>query len=81
MDWVAIDHVFPIIWGHPGFQTMADARRYIDKGLPTDRDLRVYRSLLQDQDFKRIYFDPTRFQAIFRRVRPRLAATSVAGLD
>ena len=35
--------------------------------------MRVYRSLVQNQDFKLVYFLPRFFQAVFQRVRPVLA--------
>ena len=81
VDWVAIDRGFSIVWGHPAFQSMNLARRFIDRGPLTEVDQRVYRSLHQNLDFKQVYFFPSRFQAIFRRVRPRVAATSIAGLE
>jgi hypothetical protein len=74
VDWVVVDRAFSIVWGHPGFQSMSQARRYIDRGPLTDADQRVYRSLVKNPDFERVYFYPSRFQAVFRRIRPRVAA-------
>src|SRR5262249_27330097 len=68
VDWVAIDRAVSVVWGHPDFQSMAVARRYIDHGPPTADDRRVYDSLISNPDFERVYFMESRFQAVFRRV-------------
>lgn len=70
VDWVAVDRGFSIVWGHPDFQRMSEARRYIDRGPLTGDDRRVYQSLVKNPEFKRVYFYPSRFQAVFERVRP-----------
>ncbi len=79
VEWVAIDHAFPIIWGNKNFQSMSQAARYIDRGELSPRDLRVYRSLLGNRDFERVYFMPGRFQAVFRRIRPSAAHNATGG--
>jgi hypothetical protein len=71
VDWVAIDRAVSIVWGHPDFQSMAVARRYIDQGSLTERDRRVYDSLITNPDFERVYFLESRFQAVFRRIGAR----------
>jgi hypothetical protein len=76
VDWVAVDRAFSIIWGHPDFQRMSLARRYIDRGPLTDDDQRVYRSLVTNPEFRRVYFYPSRFQAVFQRIRPGRVATA-----
>lgn len=70
IQWVAVDRAFPIVWGHPGFTDMSLASRYIDRGAVADHEVRVYRSLMKNPDFERVYFYADRFQAVFRRVRP-----------
>jgi hypothetical protein len=74
VDWVAIDRALSIIWGHPDFQSMRVARRYIDKGPLTASDQRVYDSMLANPDFQLAYFYQPRFQAVFRRIHPHQAA-------
>jgi hypothetical protein len=69
VEWVAVDHAFAIIWGHPQFQSMSLASRYIDQGRVPERDMRVFRSLASRSDFRLVYFLPARFQAVFQRVR------------
>ena len=76
VQWVAIDHAFSKVWGHPGFTDMSQASRFIDRGAVRESELRVYRSLLQNPDFKLVYFFPKRFQAVFQRVRPVPAPTN-----
>ena len=74
VDWVAIDRALSIIWGHPDFQSMRLARRYIDQGPLTASDQRVYNSLIANPDFQLAYFYKPRFQAVFRRIHPHQAA-------
>jgi hypothetical protein len=78
VDWVAVDRGFSIVWGHPDFQRMSQTRRYIDHGPLTVDDRRVYESLLKNPEFKRVYFYPTRLQAVFQRVRPSRVIASGA---
>jgi hypothetical protein len=70
VQWVAVDRAFSKVWGHPDFQDMSQASRYIDRGTLPEREMRVYRSLMQNPDFKLVYFLPQFFQAVFQRVRP-----------
>jgi hypothetical protein len=70
VQWVAVDRAFSTIWGHPDFRDMSQASRYIDRGSLPERELRVYRSLVENPDFKLVYFLPRFFQAVFQRVRP-----------
>ena len=70
VQWVAVDRAFYKIWGHPDFQDMSQALRYIDRGVLPERELRVYRSLVGNPDFELVYFLPPFFQAVFRRVHP-----------
>ena len=70
VQWVAVDRAFSKIWGHPDFQDMSLASRYLDQGPLPERETRVYRSLAQNPDFKLVYFLPQFFQAVFQRVRP-----------
>jgi hypothetical protein len=53
--------------GHPDFQRSPDAIGRLRVRLD---DRRVYESLLKNPEFKRVYFYPTRLQAVFQRVRP-----------
>jgi hypothetical protein len=70
VDWVAVDYAFSTIWGHPEFQSMALADHYINQGKPSAKEMRVFRSVARNPDFKLVYFLTTRFQAVFQRVRP-----------
>ena len=70
VDWVAVDYAFSIIWGHSDFQSMNLAEHYIDRGRLSEREMRVFRSVSRNADFKLVYYLPTRFQAVFQRVRP-----------
>jgi hypothetical protein len=70
VDWVVVDYAFQTIWGHPDFRSMALAELYIDGGRPSEKETRVFRSVSKNPDFKLVYFNPTRFQAVFQRVRP-----------
>lgn len=73
VQWVGVDRAFSIVWGHPDFRSMALASVYIDRGPLTAADRRVYDSLAGNPDFKRVYFFPIRFQAVFQRIRPSVA--------
>jgi hypothetical protein len=73
VEWVAIDHAFPIIWGNANFQSMSQASRYLGRGQLTEKDLRVYRSLVRNRQFELVYFVPNLFQAVFHRIRPTSA--------
>jgi hypothetical protein len=73
IDWVVVDYAFPIVWGHPQFQSMAVADRYLSTGTPSARELRVFRSLSANPDFKLVYVFLARMQAVFQRVRPASA--------
>jgi len=70
VDWVVVDHAFSIIWGHPEFDSLALADRYINGGKPSEQELRVFRSVSKNPDFKLVYFLPARLQAVFQRVQP-----------
>ena len=70
VDWIVVDHAFPIIWGHPDFTSMALASRYLGAGTPSARELRVFRSISRNPDFTLVYFRPNLMQAVFHRVRP-----------
>jgi multisubunit Na+/H+ antiporter MnhB subunit len=69
VEWVAIDHAFPIIWGNANFQSMSQASRYLGRGQLSEKDLRVYRSLVGNREFELVYFVPSLFQAVFHRIR------------
>jgi len=75
VDWVAIDRATSIIWGHPDFQSLRVARRYIDQGPLTASDQRVYNSMIENPNFTLAYFFKPRFQAVFRRIHPHEAGT------
>jgi hypothetical protein len=70
VEWVAVDRAFSIVWGHPDFTDMSQAALYIDRGSLPESEMRVFRSLEENKDFKLVYFFPRRFQAVFQRVRP-----------
>jgi hypothetical protein len=69
IEWVVVDRAFPIIWGHAEFQSMNQAARYLDHGALTEKDGRVFQSLIRNADFELAYYHPRMFQAVFRRVR------------
>ena len=70
VQWVAIDRAFSKVWGHPDLTDMSRASRFIDRGSLRESEMRVYRSLERNPDFKLVYFFPSRFQAVFQRMRP-----------
>ena len=70
IDWVVVDRAFTIIWGHRDFRSMAVADRYFSAGVLFDDELRVYRSMSANRDFKLAYVFPARMQAVFQRIAP-----------
>jgi len=80
IEWVVVDHAFPIIWGHAEFHSMNQAARYLDHGALTGTDRRVFQSLIRNADFELAYHHPRMFQAVFRRVRPAPAEDGASRL-
>lgn len=67
VQWVAIDRAYEIVWGHPDFKDLSEARRYLLRGEPTAEDLRVIRHLEARSDFEMVFYNQKMLQAVFRR--------------
>ena len=67
VDWVAIDRAYEIVWGHPDFRDLGDARRYLLRGKPSADALRVMEHLERRSDFERVFYNQSMLQAVYRR--------------
>lgn len=68
-DWVVVERAYDVIWGNQNMKTLADTRRLFHQNAPGPAELRVVRALSQDPNFRKVWSDPRRNQAIFKRVR------------
>lgn len=69
VKWVVIDRAYNIVWGHPAFHDLSEARKYLLRGTPKPDDTRVFDALRRDNRFQLVYYNPRMMQAVFRRVR------------
>jgi hypothetical protein len=68
-DWVVIDRGWNILWEHPQFHDLSQARSFITRGKPTADDTRVLRYLRGDNRFRLVFYNPVWNQAVFQRIR------------
>jgi len=68
-DWVVIDRGWKILWEHPQFRDLSQARNFLVRGQPTLEDTRVLRYLDNDKRFRRVFYNSTWNQAVFQRIR------------
>lgn len=66
--WVVVDRAYRIVWGHPDFRDLSQARRYLLRGRPSAADLRVFDALRADSRFRLVFYNPRMLQAVFQRV-------------
>jgi hypothetical protein len=80
--WVVIDRAWRIWFGHPKFKTLADWRKYLGRGRPSEDDLKVLRLLEADPRYELVYHLPQLNQAVFRRVdRPTEPPATQGGTE
>jgi len=65
--WVVVDRAYQIVWGHPDFRDLSQARRYLLRGQPEGDDLRVIQHLQRRSDFEMVFYNRSLLQAVFRR--------------
>lgn len=65
--WVVIDQSWGVIWAHPEFRDLSQARLYLSKGKTTPEETRVLHYLERDKRFDLIFYNQMRNQAVFRR--------------
>lgn len=68
-DWVVIDRGWKILWEHPAFRDLSQARTFLVRGQPGPEDTRVLRYLQGDRRFRLVFYNPVWNQAVFRRIR------------
>ncbi len=68
-DWVVIDRGWKILWEHPQFRDLSQARTFLVRGQPTEEDTRVLRYLRRDGRFRLVFYNPVWNQAVFQRIR------------
>jgi hypothetical protein len=68
-QWVVIDRGWNVVWNHPDFRDLSQARDFLIRGRVAPPDERVLRHLQKDSRFKVVYFNPKTYQAVFQRVR------------
>ena len=68
-DWVVIDRGWKILWEHPQFRDLSQARTFLVRGRPTAEDTRVLRYLRRDPRFRLVFYNPTWNQAVFQHIR------------
>ena len=67
--WVVIDRAWNMIWQHPDFHDLSQARDFLVRGTVGATDERVMNHLRGDSRFKLIFYDPKTYQVVFQRVR------------
>ena len=68
-DWVVIDRGWKILWEHPRFRDLSQARMFLVRGQPAPEDTRVLRYLRGDRRFRLVFYNPVWNQAVFQRIR------------
>ncbi len=68
-DWVIIDRAWDMIWEHPDFRDLSQARDFLVRGSTAPADERVMRYLRGDSRFRLVFYNPKTYQAVFQRVR------------
>jgi hypothetical protein len=68
-DWVVIDRQWNILWQHPEFRDLSQARSFLVRGKPSAADTRVLRYLQADKRFRLVFYNPAWNQAVFQRIR------------
>ena len=69
--WVIVDRGFDVTWGHPDLRDLREVQRYGRRGRPSFGDMGVLESLLHDERFEVVFYNPAKAQAVFHR-RPVL---------
>ena len=69
VKWVVIDRSWNIVWGTPEFQGLSEFPRFLGKGHVAPEDVRVLNALRGDNRFKLVFYNRSRNQAVFRRIR------------
>jgi hypothetical protein len=67
VQWVVVDRIWNIIWGHPELRDMSAVGGLVSRGEPSEDDLRGLRQMWTDPRFELVYFEPRKLQAVFRR--------------
>jgi len=71
-NWVVIDRMENVLWGHPLFTSTAQWRQYMGRGALTADDVRVFNQLRADPQWELVFYYPRLMQAVFhRRAAPR----------
>ncbi|HSP14820.1 MAG TPA: hypothetical protein VLV78_08720 [Thermoanaerobaculia bacterium] len=68
-DWVVVDRQWNILWQHPEFRDLSQARSFLVRGKPSEADTRVLRYLRADSRFRLVFYNPAWNQAVFQRIR------------
>jgi hypothetical protein len=68
VKWVVVDRAYQVVWGHPDFRDLSQARRYLLKGKPRPEDLQLLNALRSDRRFELVFYNPKMLQAVFKRV-------------
>ncbi|HVS32429.1 MAG TPA: hypothetical protein VMS98_13375 [Thermoanaerobaculia bacterium] len=68
-DWVIIDRAWDMIWEHPDFRDLSQARDFLVRGSTAPADERTMRYLRDDSRFRLVFYNPKTYQAVFQRVR------------
>lgn len=67
--WVVVDRGWNILWEHPDFRDLSQARSFLVRGQPRAEDTRVLRYLSADSRFRLVFYNRVWNQAVFQRVR------------
>ena len=68
-QWVVIDRAWNMIWEHPDFRDLSQARDFLVRGRTAPADERTMRVLRGDSRFRLVFYNPKTYQAVFQRVR------------
>jgi hypothetical protein len=68
-QWVVIDRAWNMIWEHPDFRDLSQARDFLVRGSTAPADERTMRYLRGDSRFRLVFYNPKTYQAVFQRVR------------
>ena len=79
-EWVVIDNVSGVVWGNgQQVQDAEDFARAFRRGIPSDRDRRLYQILAADPNWEVVMASPLGEQALFRRKLPFHGSKSGGG--
>ena len=66
--WVIVDRGYDVVWGHRQLHDLSDVQRYAWRGQSSPESAAIIQALLRDGRFEVVFYNPRKYQAVFRRV-------------